>query len=143
MLEPIENRITGRTREPVDLLAPGAVDRLLQLINNKAIFGVHFGTPCTTYSRARKYDGKGPPPLRSLSHLSGLPGLSAWDRKKVEEGSLFMRLSCQIARAAHNVGCFFTIENPASSMLWAEPDIKKLTEDTKSMLSDVWNQKRE
>ena len=93
---------------------------------------MHFGTPCTTYSRARKLDGKGPPPLRSLEHLSGLPGLKPWGQKRVDEGSLFMRLSCKIARAAHKVGCFFSIENPASSMIWSEPDMRALTAETQA-----------
>eukprot|EP00971_Amphidinium_carterae_P015752 310874-Amphidinium_carterae.1 len=35
---------------------------------------VHFGTPCSTFSRARKYDG-GPRPLRSSDCIEGLAGL--------------------------------------------------------------------
>ena len=87
--------------------------------------GLHLGTPCTTYSRARKFDG-GPPPLRSNDFLEGLPDLSEEDWNKVLAGTTFLKMSVELAYAVHATGGFFTLENPASSMLWLTDDVRQL-----------------
>ena len=51
---------------------------------------VHFGTPCSSFSRARERGGQGPPPLRSDSYPDGLPGLKLHDLLKVQVGNAEM-----------------------------------------------------
>ena len=76
--------------------------------------------PCTTFSRARKDDGRGPGPLRDDQHKCGLPLLSKVDRAKVQNGNslyaFFMRLlrvceKCQVPYP-------YVVENPRSRLLW-------------------------
>ena len=86
---------------------------------------VHLGTPCTCFSRARKFDG-GPPPLRTSSHVLGLPHLKPADRQKVELGNSFAELSARVAAQVQQDQGFFSIENPAKSLFWFHPAIVRL-----------------
>ena len=61
----------------------------MQIVVLGAIFFAHFGTPCNTFSAARKEDG-GPPPLRSMDALWGLPNLSPENQALVFLGNLFL-----------------------------------------------------
>ncbi len=72
--------------------------------------------PCSSFSRARKFDGVGPSSLRDFYPM-GLLGLSEADKKKVEEGNELMKAVCNlchIAQAHHVPWC---ADNPASSFL--------------------------
>ena len=111
--------------EAFDILVPGNFERLLAWAQAGNFSGLHLGTPCATYSRARKFDG-GPPPLRSNDFLEGLPDLSEKDWAKVLAGTTFLKMSVELAYAVHAAGGFFTLENPASSMLWLTEDVKQL-----------------
>ena len=79
---PIEIEINEFVFQSVDLLDPTVLSHIKFLIKEGWLLGIHFGTPCSSYSRARKNDG-GPPPLRSASSLWGLTGLKDKDREKV------------------------------------------------------------
>eukprot|EP00435_Cladocopium_sp_Y103_P024835 s708_g6.t1 len=62
VLPPIEILTNNFVTEPVDILDP-LVYRLLQLlIKENLVAFIHFGTPCPSFSIARKHDG-GPPPF--------------------------------------------------------------------------------
>ena len=93
---------------------------------------MHFGTPCTTYSQARRNDG-GPRPLRTQDWLRGLPHLEPWERAKVEEGTFFMELTILWIRAG-GPELVWSVENPANSMLWLTPEFKQLQQDTGAVL---------
>ena len=85
ILPPIEIEAGEFVRQSVDVLDPQVQAHLKMLIEAKIIFYIHFGTPCSSFSVARKNDG-GPPPLRDRHHLWGLPGLRPQDQKKVTMG---------------------------------------------------------
>ena len=74
---------------------------------------VWMGTPCTTFSKAR-FRKPGPRPLRSMSHLYGLPRRELNDREatQVAEGNFFAIKSAEMANLCmeHSVG--WAIENP-------------------------------
>ncbi|CAK0796239.1 unnamed protein product, partial [Prorocentrum cordatum] len=62
-----------------DLRSPDIIDTLLSRVQSGAIMGAHVGLDCKTRSRARKLDGRGPPPLRSDGDIWGLPSASRCD----------------------------------------------------------------
>jgi hypothetical protein len=133
VLPPIDIVVDGFVAHATDITDGRVTGLLMQLIKSHVIRGMHFGTPCTTYSRARRHDG-GPPPLRSSQHLAGLPGLSPSDQAKVQAGNLFMNLTVELANLVHNSGGWFTIENPASSLLWQCPEIAQLQKASSAVL---------
>lgn len=89
------------------------------------IRGSHLGTPCNTFSRARDRP-PGPPPLRSDTHVLGLPGLSPGDTQKVSEGNLYMRFSVAVLLLCLKLRIACTLENPARSRLWLCPSVQQL-----------------
>eukprot|EP00438_Fugacium_kawagutii_P035173 Skav225824 [mRNA] locus=scaffold2516:13617:14189:- [translate_table: standard] len=84
------------------------------------------GTPCTSWSRARRHDGKGPPPLRSDLVLWGLPDLSSKDQARVRAGNNHLRFSISVFKLCISMGIAVTLENPATSRLWLVPLVKRL-----------------
>ena len=93
ILPPIEIEIKGLVNQSVDLFDPAVLAHIHLLIEHKKIKAIHFGTPCSSFSLARKDDG-GPPPLRDMDHLRGKSGLAAHDQAKVEFGNLCGRHHC-------------------------------------------------
>ena len=111
--------------QSVDLLDPTVLSHIKFLIKEGWVLGIHFGTPCSSYSRARKNDG-GPPPLRSASSLWGLTGLKDKDREKVELGNKFMTITVDLALFCFDHNVPWSIENPAGSFLWLMPPMIEL-----------------
>ena len=66
----------------------------MQLVFLGAIVYAHFGTPCNTFSAARKEDG-GPPPLRDVHHPDGLPSLTGDLWFTTFLGNLFRDRTCE------------------------------------------------
>ena len=97
----------------------------MQLIFFGCIFFAHFGTPCNSYSGARKDDG-GPSPLRSLEFPDGLPALSDQNACIVFMGNLFNERTCEACIAIVTVGGDFSIENPLGSLIWETPSMRQL-----------------
>jgi hypothetical protein len=67
----------------LDLSLPHAFDRISDIVRQCNVLGVHLGPPCGTCSKAKGIpmaDGTaGPQPLRSETHLLGLPNLKLHD----------------------------------------------------------------
>ena len=59
---------------------------------------VWLGTPCNTWSRARRGGGNGPAPIRDSNHLWGLPNLSEKDQSKIEVGNALLKFSAAVFR---------------------------------------------
>ena len=102
-LPPIEIVVNNFVTEKVDILDPLVFQHLALLIEEKLISFIHFGTPCSSFSIARKHDG-GPPPLRDLLHLWGRAGLSSRDREKLQMGNKFMELTVALVHKCHAHG---------------------------------------
>jgi hypothetical protein len=111
-----------------DLLQTQNLQKLLAWIERHAheIALVWLGTPYTSWSRARKHDGIGPPPLRDDSTflMSGLPGLKSRDVTKVQEGNALLDVSKQIISQCKLYNIAFVLENPWTSRLWLTPTIR-------------------
>jgi len=80
--------------------------------------------PCTSFSIARKKDGKGPGPLRSREFLWGLPNLSPADQKKVSIGNRLLMFSMRLLQLCEHVGIPYILENPESSLAWSMPPMQ-------------------
>ena len=122
---PIEIEINEFVFQSVDLLDPTVLSHIKFLIKEGWVLGIHFGTPCSSYSRARKNDG-GPPPLRSANSLWGLNGLKDKDKEKVELGNKFMTITVDLALFCFDHNVPWSIENPAGSFLWLMPPMIEL-----------------
>ena len=113
-----------------DLLQPHVLENVLDFMTkySDSIALVWMGTPCSSWSRARKDDG-GPRPLRDDSeNLLGFHNLSQKDQNKVQLGNQLLVVSTRVARHCMHLGISFVIENPHSSRIW-------LTEQMQSLLS--------
>ena len=72
------------------------------------------------YSNLRQHDG-GPPPLRSIQHVNGLPDLSPHQLLQVEESQEIHRRSSMLCTAVFQPGGFADNEQPLNSLAWQEP----------------------
>ena len=122
---PIEIEFNQFVFQSVDLLDPAVLSHVKSLISQGWILGIHFGTPCSSFSIARKNDG-GPPPLRSKAALWGFQHLTGRDLEKVQLGNTFLDITVQLAMLCHDHGIPWSVENPAGSFLWSMPTMIKL-----------------
>ncbi|CAK0801113.1 unnamed protein product, partial [Prorocentrum cordatum] len=106
-----------------DLLDESLIDSLVLRISRKEVAGVHVGLDCKTWSRARKNDGRGPPPLRDDANVHGLPRLAAADAEKVRIANRLLANVLRLLAAAVEAGVPFSLENPRSSRLWLVPEL--------------------
>ena len=124
-LPPVEIEANEFVREEVDITDPKVVQHIKLLIEEGYMLYIHFGTPCSSFSQARKDDG-GPPPLRSAAYITGLPGLSTRDQAKVELGNLFVEVTAELIGWCHRYQVRWSIENPATSFIWKMPKLKEV-----------------
>ena len=122
-LPPVDLTIAGKCEERTDVYL--VQEKIMTWIKAGAILAVHFGTPCTTYSAARRKDG-GPRPLRSTKHLEGLPGLTGTDLLNTIIGTGLMKLTAELCQLCQQNQVPWTIENPATSLIWRTPEFKAL-----------------
>lgn len=110
----------------LDLSKKSLQQFILYLIRRDFVVGVWMGTPCTSWSRARRHDGKGPPPLRSDSQIWGLANLSTQDQARVQLGNNLARFSAQVFRVCLQCTVPVGLENPHTSRLWLIPSFQQL-----------------
>ena len=68
-----------------DLNSHRIQQEIINLLKSHQVKFIWMGTPCNSWSRARKWDGRGPGPLRDDHEgLMGLPNLSDKDQHKVK-----------------------------------------------------------
>ena len=125
VLPPIELLPNEVVLEAVDILQPEVLQHVKALLTGHHVQMVHFGTPCSSFSQARKLDG-GPPPLRDRDHLYGLAGLAADDQKALRLGTQLMEVTAQLVTSAQQAGVKWSIENPETSLLWDMPPVQTL-----------------
>ena len=132
-LPPVDIMPSAAVPAPVDVLDVAMWERIMKLISAGAILFIHCGTPCNTFSSARKDDG-GPPPLRSMDHPEGLPGLAPdlWDQAFL--GNLFVERSAEACSLVVLMGGNFSIENPEFSLIWHTPLMLRLRRESRAWL---------
>ena len=110
-----------------DILKPENEKWLLAAIRRRQIRCLWFGLPCTSWSRARHCDGRGPGPLRDDGDgIMGLSGLGEKDAAKVLDGNRLLWVTIRLCKAAAAAGIPWIIENPRTSRVWLAPAMKKL-----------------
>eukprot|EP00966_Prymnesium_polylepis_P259645 5997324-Prymnesium_polylepis.1 len=76
-------------------------------------FAAIIGTPCGSFSVARiRVPGEEPVQLRDYEHPEGIDGLSAHLQQQLDTANLLVERSVAVARAIHEAGGQFVIENP-------------------------------
>ena len=99
--------------------------QLIHWIQANRIQFIWLGMPCTSFSRARKWDGLGPGPLRDFNNLWGFKWLSGRDRQKVFQGNELLRFSIRILSLCEKYNIPYALENPLSSYAWSMPPMKR------------------
>ena len=102
-LPPIEKDVKGSNAVSTSVFDPEVAEKFSTWARAGAIEAAHFGTPCTTYSAARKWDG-GPRPLRSTAEMEGLRDLPERLRAQTDEGTIFMKLTATWASEIGEAG---------------------------------------
>ena len=102
-----------------DLDRPSVVSTLLRLIYRGKYYYIHFGMPCSSFSLLQNLN-KG---TRSTLRPQGDDSL---EREKL--GNRLAIVVCLLCRAQHDMGNFFSIENPRSSFLWKFGPVQELVE---------------
>ena len=125
VLPPIDVEQAGLVQEPQDLLDAAFFGFLITLLLAGAVFFLHLGTPCGTFSIVRTRQ-PGPAPLRSVGQPLGLDGLNPGDRDDLWLGNHLLFLSIELMEAVLQTGGDVSLENPADSFMWLVPPVLNL-----------------
>ena len=108
-----------------DITKPHILKRIKGWIKGGCVNFVWIGTPCSSWSRARR----GPPnsswcTIRSKQFLQGLPNLRPADQSKIDSGNKTAAISSEIISLCILLGVPCCIENPATSLLFESRYLK-------------------
>eukprot|EP00435_Cladocopium_sp_Y103_P065114 s1794_g27.t1 len=129
------------TAYAVDLAEEQPFHDILDAARGGLIDGSHSGFPCGSFSRARYNEGHGPPPVRSLQFIYGLPSNGERQQREADRGSLLAIRSTQVtAEVAQSqrlrmVPECATMENPpgsegqAEGPAWRLPEVESFLQD--------------
>ena len=106
-----------------NVLDPDVAHNILNFISSGRVMLVWLGMPCTTFSRARRWDGLGPTPLRTSSDIWGLPFLRRADQRKLVEGNNLFFFTMRILQLCQSRRIPYILENPLTSMAWEMPPL--------------------
>ena len=113
--------------EACDLVKECNVQHIISLLRTGVIVFLWLGIPCNTWSRARRFDRHGPPPLRDdHDFLWGWPDLNPKDQSKVDVSNKLVYNSMRIIREAMRLQIPWVIENPKTSRLWLVHQVQRL-----------------
>ena len=88
---------------------------------------MHLAPPCGTASAARNIQ-PGPPPLRSARFPMGLPNLGFVQRQRVGKANFLYAWTCKVILMLSAKGTAWSVENPASSLMWITDPFLQLLE---------------
>ena len=136
ILPPVDIETSDQVPCSIDVVDVAQWQKIMDVLWLAVVFFLHCGTPCNTYTSARKHDG-GPPPLRSPDAPMGLSNLSSADSDLVFLGNLFLERSCEACRVVFMLGGDFSIENPLLSLLWQTHLVQSLIRETRALSLDL------
>ena len=98
-----------------DILEDSVFNKLLDRVKSGEFLAIFAAPPCSTFSISRfiEADGGGAPPVRSRSHIRGLPDVPAKHRKELLMANSIVARTVMLLAAAQLVGTQWAIENPA------------------------------
>ena len=120
---------------PRDLVDCHFWQQLLQILALGIVFFLHCGTPCNTFTSARKLDG-GPPPCGQRSGRSAWMVCAGKTRCWSFWAILFLERTVEACLLVFAFGGDFMIENPLLSLLWATPQLLELVRRTRAFQLD-------
>ena len=135
ILPPVDIVISDMVAAPVDIVDWKFWNKILSVIMAGLVFFLHCGTPCNTFTSARKNDG-GPPPLRSALEPMGLQDLSVDNWALVFLGNIFLLRTAEACRLVFDLGGNFSIENPLLSLMWQTTVMQQLISETRALALD-------
>ena len=103
-----------------DLRDPLVFSFLKRLIEEGRVWGAWSGTPCNTFSRARRaqLDSRMPHQLRDEKFVRGFPWLEGADAQAAKEGNLLADRTASLLNLCVARGLPVAEENPQASWLW-------------------------
>jgi len=110
------------------------------------VWGLHFGVPCESWTRARDRGplrkpgrlGGWPSRLRSDTELWGLAAVThPPDRAAINLGNRLALVILLVMRVAKHMQVPFTVENPATSRLWRLPQFTRASQWPHSSLQII------
>ena len=109
------------------------------MISSGHVLLLWLGTPCNTWSLARRFDGIGPVPLRARPQVGEpAPWITTFeDLTRVRVANSLAELSAMLALCITSVGGFYVIENPWTSMLWLHRPIINVLQYTNAVTAQV------
>ncbi|CAE8634396.1 unnamed protein product [Polarella glacialis] len=123
--------------EQFDMLLSVNVSRLKSLLRSGFIKFLWMGMPCSSWSRARRNNNKGPGPLRDDGlFLWGLPNLKAHDIRKIAVGNKLLKLCVELALVCDSLGIPWCIENPETSRAWLTDPMIQLAATSQQAVFD-------
>jgi hypothetical protein len=110
-----------------DILKDDVFRMLKQWLSAGLVAGLWCGTPCESFSRARRGRAGGwPGALRDDLHVDGKCDLSSADMMKVRAGNRLARRVAELQQICLRMGIAGGEENPATSWLWKLPSRQRL-----------------
>lgn len=95
-------------------------------IRMNLLAGVHIGTQCSSFSRARDILG-GPPPLRSDAEPWGIASIvSEADLSSIRIHNLLARFIIGVFELCCRLGAIGSLENPDMSRMWLLPILRRM-----------------
>ena len=107
---------------------------LEELLELDKVLYVHLAPPCGTASAAREIQ-PGPPPLRSVLFPMGLPHLNFVQSTRVRKANFLYAWTCKIVLRLHAKNIGWSIENPASSLMWITDPFVALLESIQNVVA--------
>jgi len=104
------------------------LQRVLHELRSGRVCFLWLAIPCSSWSRARRNDGRGPGPLRDDGDcLWGFDHLEGKDLARAQEANRLVKNSCRIIREAIKLHIPWVVENPQKSRLWLTPQMQRFT----------------
>ena len=135
------DRLPGQYQ--VDLAADQPFNDILDAARGGLVDGSHCGYPCGSFSMARYNEGHGPPPVRSLEFIYGLPTNDVRQQAEADKGTMLALRSIQVTseviqtQRLRRVPECGTMENPPGSdgqkegPSWRLPEMEDFLTDFK------------
>ena len=107
---------------------------LEDILSTDCILYCHFAPPCGTASAARQIK-PGPPPLRSVRFPMGFKHLKGINKQRVIAANFLYRWTKKMIVRLERAGAAWSVENPASSLMWLTDPFVELINEIPSLIA--------
>ena len=107
---------------------------LEDILSMDCILYCHFAPPCGTASAARQIK-PGPPSLRSIRFPMGFKHLKGINKQRVVAANFLYRWTKKMIVRLERAGAAWSVENPASSLMWLTDPFVELINEIPSLIA--------